>query len=294
MSGSAGEKNWTEAKVMIYPSRPTTTIRLRDVYDPKPQPPKAPIRIRPPSPRPTSMKEQGLKQTSSDNPMKTIQRKRAKSLSLASEKKREPRRAQVRFVDALGLDLEEVKVFRGQEDPLIPPLVMFRLLMSSELTFGKSPELNLPYLRPCFAEHMGSQPDFQNRLRSQKVSLEQVVCSEQGITGTIHVINLAYEKKVRVHYTFTNWRTQTHTIASWVSGGDPGDSGTPGTDIFRFRLPVPPFILQPGAILEFAICYHVNGCDFWDNNNDNNYKLACHSYKVTVPRECEDTLLHFT
>ncbi|MEQ2241817.1 hypothetical protein ILYODFUR_029217 [Ilyodon furcidens] len=198
--------------VMTDHSRVTTTIRLRDIYDPKPQPPKAPVRIRPPSPRPTSVKEQGLKQTfSSNTATKPIQRKRAQSLSLASEKKREPRRVQVRFVDALGLDLEEVKVFRVQEDPLIPQHVKFRLLMSSELAFGKSPELNLPYFRPCFPEHMGANSIFQNCLRSQGVSLEQMMCSDQGITGTIHVLNLAYEKEVRVHYSFTNWRTHTHT-----------------------------------------------------------------------------------
>uniref|UniRef100_A0A3P9MW34 Protein phosphatase 1, regulatory subunit 3Db n=1 Tax=Poecilia reticulata TaxID=8081 RepID=A0A3P9MW34_POERE len=193
--------------------------------------------------------------------------------------RREPRRVQVRFVDALGLDLEEVKVFRCQENPLIPPHVMFRLLMSSELTFGKSPELNMPYFRPCFPEHPGGLPNFQNRVCSHKVSLERVMCSDQGITGTVHVLNLAYQKEVKVHYSFTNWRTQTHTSGLWVSGGYPGDCGAPGTDVFRFRLPVPPFILQPGAILEFAICYCVNGWDFWDNNDGNNYKLACHSYK---------------
>ncbi|XP_021178409.2 protein phosphatase 1, regulatory subunit 3Db [Fundulus heteroclitus] len=293
MSDSAGEKNRMPARVSICPSRPTATIRLQDIYVPKP--PKAPVRIRPPSPRPASGREHGLKQTASSDPAtKASRRKRAQSLSSASDKKRVPRRVQVRFVDALGLDLEEVRVFRVQQDPLIPQHVMFRLLMSSELAFGKSPELNLPYLRPCFPEHMGAQPNFQDRLRSLRVSLEQVVCSDHGITGTIHVLNLAYEKEVRVHYSFTNWRTHTHTIASWVSGGPPGDRGAPGTDIFRFRLPVPPFILEPGALLEFAICYHVNGCDFWDNNSGNNYKLACHSYKVTVPKECEDSMLHFT
>ncbi|XP_005807881.1 protein phosphatase 1 regulatory subunit 3D-like [Xiphophorus maculatus] len=292
MSGSAGEQNWRQAQVIAGPSRLTSTIRLRDIYNPKPPPPKAQVRIRPPSPRPASLSERGQQQTPSDDP--SVQRKRAQSLSSASGKKREPRRVQVRFVDALGLDLEEVKVFRRQEDPLIPPHVMFRLLMSSELTFGKSPELNMPYFRPCFPEHPGGLPNFQNRLCSQKVSLESVMCSDQGITGTVHVLNLAYQKEVKVHYSFTNWRTQTHTTALWVWGGYPGDCGAPGTDVFRFRLPVPPFILQPGAILEFAICYRVNGWDFWDNNDGNNYKLACHSYKVTVPRECEDSLLHFT
>ena len=40
---------------------------------------------------------------------------------------------QVRFVDSMGLELEEVKFFKAGEKPLIPPYVMYRLLMSSEL-----------------------------------------------------------------------------------------------------------------------------------------------------------------
>lgn len=277
------------------PSTKTTTIRLRDIYDPKPQPPKAPVRIRPPAPRTPSVKQPDLKQSLvSDPPTKTIMRRRAQSLPSFAERKKETRSQQVRFVDSLGLELEEVKVFRVQEHPLIPQHVMFRLLMNSELAFGKSTELSLPYFKPCFPENMKAQPDFLKRLCTQSVCLEQVLCSELGITGTIQVLNLAYEKEVTVHYSFTNWRSYSDTTATWVSRGYRGESDAPETDIFRFRLPVPPFILQPGAILEFAICFHVNGSKCWDNNNGCNYKLSCHSYKVTVPRECEDSMLHFT
>lgn len=272
-----------------------TTIRLRDLYDPKPQPPKAPVRIRPPPPRPPTAKELNLKPSvSSDPPTKAIMRRRAQSLPSTAERKKELRSLQVRFVDSLGLELEEVKVFKVQDHPLIPQHVMFRLLMSSELAFGKSLELSLPYFKPCFPENMSAQPDFLQRLHAQSVCLEQVLCSEQGITGTIQVLNLAFEKEVTVHYSFTNWRTLTEITASWVSSGYQAECDTPETDTFRFRLPVPPFILQPGATLEFAICYHVNGCNYWDNNNSRNYQMSCHSYKVTVPRECEDSMLHFT
>ncbi|XP_070705945.1 protein phosphatase 1, regulatory subunit 3Db [Pempheris klunzingeri] len=272
-----------------------TTIRLRDIYDPKPQPPKAPVRIRPPGPRAPSVKELNLKQSlSSDPPTKPIMRRRAQSLPSSAERKKELRSLQVRFVDSLGLELEEVKVFKAQERPLIPQHVMFRLLMSSELSFGKSLELSLPYFKPCFPEDVAAQPDFLKRLCTQSVCLERVLCSEQGITGTIQVLNLAYEKEVRVLYSFTNWRTHTETTASWASSGYGGQYGAPETDIFRFRLPVPPFILRPGAVLEFAVCYHVKGSNYWDNNSGHNYKLSCHSYKVTVPRECEDSMLHFT
>ncbi|XP_077385162.1 protein phosphatase 1, regulatory subunit 3Db [Festucalex cinctus] len=274
----------------------TTTIRLRCIYDPKPQSPKVPVLIRPPGPRPPSVNQQDSKAgLSGEPPTKTIMRRRAKSLPSPAERKRELRnQQQVRFVDALGLDLEEVKVFQVKERPLVPQHVMFRLLMSSERAFGKSLELSLPHFKPCFPENLGARADFRDRVRAQRVCLEQVTCSELGIAGTIQVLNLDYEKKVRVHYSFTNWRTSTDTSASWVSSGSGGEHDVPGTDVFRFRLPVPPFILLPGALLEFALCYQVKGSSYWDNNNGCNYKLTCHSYKVTVPKECEDSMLHFT
>ncbi|KAF6728566.1 Protein phosphatase 1 regulatory subunit 3D [Oryzias melastigma] len=271
-----------------------TTIRLRDIYDPKPQPPKAPVRIRPPPPQHPSPLE-SKPSFSSDIPTKTSMRRRAQSLPGGSERRTELRRAQVRFIDALGLDLEEIKVFRVQERPLVPEHVIFRLLMNSERAFGKPPELNLPYFKACFPENMAALPEFPQKLVSQKVCLEQLTCSDHGITGTIRVLNLAFEKEVKVLYSFTNWRTHTDTTACWVMRGHQGDSvSSLDTDVFRFHLPVPPFILQPGAVLEFAIRYHVIGHDYWDNNNGGNYKLSCHSFKVTVPKECEDSLLHFT
>ncbi|XP_020786586.1 protein phosphatase 1 regulatory subunit 3D-like [Boleophthalmus pectinirostris] len=271
------------------------TICLRNIYDPKPVA-KAPVKIRPPPPRSATTKPQVAKpEPTVEPPAKPIMRKRAKSLSFLPANSTPPHRnSQVRFVDALGLELEEVKVFKVQEHPHIPHHVMFRLLMSSEMAFRKSLELSLPYFKPCFPEDFRSQPNFMERLYSQCVCLEKVNCSDQGITGTICVLNIAFEKYVSVHYSFTNWRMHTNTTASWVSSGGSWGNNALGIDVFRFRLPVPPFILEPGAILEFAICYTVNGVNYWDNYNGQNYKLSCHSYKVTVPKECEDSMLHFT
>ncbi|XP_062272384.1 protein phosphatase 1, regulatory subunit 3Db [Scomber scombrus] len=296
----SGEKSGTQLQFIkcsnIVPANITTTIRLRDLYDPKPQPSKSPVRIRPPSPRPPTVKKPEMKQNVvSEPPTKPIMSKRTRSRSLSSVAETEEIRSpQVRFVDSLGIELEQVKVFKVKEHPMIPQHVKFRLLMSSEMAFGKKLELSLPYFKPCFPENMGAQPDFLKRLCIQNVCLEQVLCSEVGITGTIEVLNLAYEKEVTVHYSFTNWRISSDTTAYWVSSGNRKEADVPETDIFRFRLPVPPFIMQPGAILEFAICFCVKGSNHWDNNKGKNYKLSCHSYKVTVPRECEDSMLHFT
>ncbi|XP_035244085.1 protein phosphatase 1 regulatory subunit 3D isoform X1 [Anguilla anguilla] len=274
-------------------SRPPVTIRLGEIL--KPEAERKPVKIRPPSPRTPPPREAVFGRSLSVEPTpKPIIRRRAQSLPSTREQRRRSTRMQVRFVDSLGLDLEDVKVFKAGEDPLVPQHVISRLLMNSELASGKHLEISLPYFKPAFPENLGEQPNFLNILCRQQVCLERVLCSELGITGTAQVLNLAFEKEVMVHYSFTNWRSKGDSKASWVSSVVRNRmAGEPDSDIFRFRLPVPPFILQPGALLEFAICFQVEGSEFWDNNNGQNYKLTCHSYKLTVPRECEDSMVHF-
>ncbi|KAJ8259732.1 hypothetical protein GJAV_G00172800 [Gymnothorax javanicus] len=254
-----------------------------------------PVKIRPPSPRTPPPGETVFRRSISLDPTpKPIIRRRAQSLPSTREQRRNSRRAQVRFVDSLGLDLEDVKVFRAGEDPRVPQHVISRLLMDSELASGKHLEISLPYFKPAFPENLGEQPEFLNILRCQQVCLERVQCSDVGITGTAQVLNLAFEKEVTVHYSFTDWRSKADSKACWVSSVHRNQmAGEPDSDVFRFRLPVPPFILQPGAVLEFAICFQTGSTEFWDNNNGQNYKLTCHSYKLTVPRECEDSMVHF-
>lgn len=200
---------------------------------------------------------------------------------------------QVRFADSLGLELEEVKVFKVGEDPRVPYHVLYRLLMNSELFCGKDLEVSLPYFKPSFPEDVAAQPGFAERLRAQAVCLERVLCSDMGIIGTVQVLNLAFEKEVTVRYSFTNWRSVAETKGSWVTTVPSNPPRQPEADVFRFRLPVPPFILQPGATLEFAIRYLAAAVEYWDNNDGLNYKLSCENYKLSVPRECENSMVHF-
>ncbi|XP_041748886.1 protein phosphatase 1 regulatory subunit 3D-like [Coregonus clupeaformis] len=290
---SLGERQSTSGHSSLTPCQTTSkTIRVTDILDSKPEQTKAPVKIRPPSPRPPPPKEPMFSSNlSSDPPTQPIMRRRAQSLPSVHERIRD---RQVRFVDSLGLELEQVKVFSKGEEPRIPPHVFSRLLMSAEMNSGRSLELSLPYFKPCFPENTGSQLGFVQRLVEQVVSLDQVLCSELGIIGTVQVLNLAFNKEVTIYYSFTNWRSSAETRACWVATLHRDQTEGPESDVFRFRLPVPPFILQPGALLEFAVCYRVMGAEYWDNNDRNNYKLSCHSYKLTVPWECEDSMVHFT
>ncbi|KAM6928652.1 protein phosphatase 1, regulatory subunit 3Da [Lycodopsis pacificus] len=278
-------------------SRPCVTINVTEMLQAdKPSAVKKRIPIRPPSPRVSLQKEQefhcGL---SCEPPPKPIIRQRSRSLPSAGEKKKKCRNFGVRFIDSLGLDLENIKLFKSGEDPFVPHHVAYRLLMGAELADGRHLEISLPYLKPVFAQQPGDHHGFLHRLYEQKVCLERVLCFELGVIGITQVLNLDFEKDVIARYSFTDWKSSTETKASWVSTitktGEGGE-GQVSCDTFRFHLPVPPF-LQPGAVLQFAIKYRVCGAEYWDSNDGENYKLVCHNYKLIVPKECEDSMVHF-
>ncbi|XP_040009247.1 protein phosphatase 1, regulatory subunit 3Da isoform X2 [Xiphias gladius] len=236
-------------------ARPCLTINLTEMLQAdKPNAVRKQILIRPPSPRVSLLKDHEFRRSLSCEPTpKPIIRPRSLSLPSTTERKKKCRNAGVRFVDSLGLDLEDVRLFKSGEDPFVPHHVTFRLLMGAELADGRHLEISLPYMKPFFSQQPGDQPGFLHRLREQKVCLERVLCFELGVIGITQVINLDFEKDVTARYPF----------------------------------------LQPGAVLEFAIQYKVCGADYWDNNNGENYKLVCTNYKLTVPKECEDSMVHF-
>lgn len=277
-------------------SRPCMRINLTEMLQAdKPTAERKPIPIRPPSPRVVARRPQQLHHSLSCEPTpKPIIRQRSHSLPSTSEKKKHCRNVGVRFVDSRGLDLEDIRLFKSGEDPFVPHHVTFRLLMAAELTDGRHLEISLPYMEPLFSQP-GDQPGFLHRLYEQKVCLEKVMCSELGVTGITQVLNLNFEKDVTARYSFTEWKSCAETKASWVSSFTntcEGGGSRLCCDTFHFHLPVPPF-LQPGAVLQFAIKYTVCGVEYWDNNHGENYKLVCHNYKLTVPKECQDSMVHF-
>lgn len=244
-----------------------------------------------PSPKTTPWATAG-RSLSCEPIIKSIIQRRTHSFPSPSEKRVFRCRPRVRFVDSLGLELETVKVFKSGEDPFVPEHVLFRLLVSAELAKkSKGMEISLSYLKPMFSVQPGDCTYYTERLHCQQVCLERVLCYEPGIIGIVQVVNLAFEKEVSVRYSFTSWKSFSETKAYWVASTS--ISNGPCCDTFQFNLPAPPYILHPGAVLEFAVCYKVMGMQFWDNNGGHNYKLTCNSYNLPVPKECEDSVIHF-
>ncbi|XP_059934027.1 protein phosphatase 1 regulatory subunit 3D [Mesoplodon densirostris] len=200
------------------------------------------------------------------------------------------RQNRVRFADALGLELAQVKVFNAGDDPSVPLHVLSRLSINSDLCCSSQDlEFTLQCLVPDFPPPVEA-PDFGERLGRQLVCLERVTCSDLGISGTARVRNLAFEKQVAVRYTFSDWRSAHEVVARWR-----GPADTEGAeDVFAFGFPVPPFLLALGSRVHFALRYRVAGAEYWDNNDGRDYSLTCRNHALHMPRgECEESWIHF-
>ncbi|KAM4692122.1 protein phosphatase 1 regulatory subunit 3D [Rhinophrynus dorsalis] len=222
-----------------------------------------------------------------------ITRRRAKSLPSSPEKitvtKCQPRCHKVRFADSLGLELAEVKVFNAADYPSIPLHVLSRLSINSDLCCSQDLEFSIQYLEPDFQLPPADSGEFLNRLQEHGVCLEKVSSSEeQGISGTIRVLNIAFEKKVLVRYSFTDWKTHCEVGAAWQSS----DIGT-NSDRFAFVLPLPPFLQQICPVIQFAVSYQVAGREYWDNNLGKNYTFTYRSHSLKMPKDSEQSWIHF-
>ncbi|XP_038226162.1 protein phosphatase 1 regulatory subunit 3D [Dermochelys coriacea] len=241
---------------------------------------------------------------SCDPHLQPIIRRRARSLPTSPERLKNTavpcrvpgcsrsRINRVRFADALGLELAEVKVFQVGEDPSIPLHVLSRLSINSDLCCSQMDmEITMQCLVPDFQQPMDCV-DFSTRLHQQLVCLECVTSSDLGLSGTIKVLNVAFEKQVFVRYTFNQWKSMHEVCAHWHSS-NPEEDGKGQADVFTFFLPMPPFLLQLCSVVQFAVRYCVNGQEYWDNNQGKNYSFTCRHHLLKMPRECDESWIHF-
>ncbi|XP_065570777.1 glycogen-binding subunit 76A-like [Artemia franciscana] len=190
----------------------------------------------------------------------------------------------VRFADAMGLDLADVRHFLDGI-PNIPKSAFqdldIKLDASEEdlnvenVKVGDEPQkLNANFATP------GALPDFIDKVKNRNVCLETAVIEKSFlIKGIIRVLNKGYYKSVVVRYTTNEWKTFRDNVAEYVPNSCDGL-----TDKFEFSIPVPQ--MKAGDRILFAICYRVSGQEFWDNNCNFNYSFTCVSsylYPVCPP-----------
>ncbi|XP_043228047.1 glycogen-binding subunit 76A-like [Amphibalanus amphitrite] len=216
-------------------------------------------------------------------------KKRSSSLKSSKTPPLTPgRKKYVRFADALGLELQQIRTFRD-EAPAVPRSALPGA--DSELLAG-SPDSPLFGLGPRFggAEPVGQrqlvpmflQPSsglgFEERLRRDKVCLIGVTTHQEdwSVRGVVRVLNMDYYKSVCVRYTLDEWRTWSDATASYVQGSCDGFA-----DRFHFTLYCS--TLAAGQRLHFAIVFRCLGQEFWDNNHGNDYTVLCALQRPAPP-----------
>ncbi|GCB80035.1 protein phosphatase 1 regulatory subunit 3D-like [Scyliorhinus torazame] len=215
-----------------------------------------------------------------DLPPRPTVRKRAKSCpGSPGERSNSTSSNRVRFADSIGLELTEVRNYDSAEEPTVPEYVLANL--SNQEPIGQ-----LIWVQCLKREFINPKEDvnFEERVNRQKVCLEAVTDSELIISGTILVINLAYHKEVTVRYTCSDWNLFADVPALFESSIE-GKS-----DRFTFTLNLPIHALKPGSCVQFAIKYTVNGIDFWDNNDNNNYRMTFQPFQIMVPINNDNSL----
>ncbi|XP_055306003.1 protein phosphatase 1 regulatory subunit 3B [Sitodiplosis mosellana] len=170
------------------------------------------------------------------------------------------------FADDKGKSLTEIRVM--SEPSNVPPLWSIEFL--SHVTQGFiTPDITDEW-SIAFKQPASDYLNFRQKLDTKNVSLENVIIkeSESRLVGTVKVKNLSFTKEVIVRSTWNNWKTQQDTICTFtpICGG--GGSYVL-YDTFSFKLTLPP----SSVVLEFCVCYRVDGVEHWDNNEGKNYKL---------------------
>lgn len=175
--------------------------------------------------------------------------------NISGGKEKSLKSKQVSFADLKGKVLTQVKEIPKlsqfeqsiEEDfkPTIPPVsTLQRVVTKNEWYYAKQ--------------------DCMERLRSNKVSLQEVFLERDAIKGKIRVVNISYEKSVMVRWSKDSWKNSANIPAKYSE--ERGNTNH-ASDCFVFYLPC-----NSGCI-EFAIQYTVDGRVYWDNNDGKNYQL---------------------
>ncbi|XP_053324156.1 protein phosphatase 1 regulatory subunit 3E [Spea bombifrons] len=226
------------------------------------------------------------------------------------ERRRSPEtRKRVRFADSLGLELESVRHFRREDMPCVPLSVTHRLQTEAmRQVVGSCISREQPswcearhVLSPSWLSEPGTlgkqvweRGAWDEQTWDQRVCLQSMRCESCFLWGTVRVLDLAYEKRVTVRYTMDGWQSHHDTHALYAARLCHGGAGHPGTDLFTFRLPLPPRDQHQAPSLLFAIRYQVGEEEFWDNNGGKNYSLSlCKAEPPPLVQEAGNGWIHF-
>ncbi|XP_026209485.1 protein phosphatase 1 regulatory subunit 3B isoform X1 [Anabas testudineus] len=206
-----------------------------------------------------------------------------------SSRKTTKAKKQVTFADHKGLSLTNVKIFSQFSDPIEIPLNIQENLSSTLSLTAEKDQLVLDFTQPS-SDYL----HFRQSLESNYVCLEHCMLKEKALAGTIKVKNVSFEKSVKLRVTFDTWKSHTDVDCKYMKDTYPSSY----SDTFSFQVSLPEE-LQPHECIEFAVCYEVGGCEYWDSNRGSNYRIVWSSMKSSRQDACShrtdsfDFMIHF-
>ncbi|XP_059214543.1 protein phosphatase 1 regulatory subunit 3B-like [Centropristis striata] len=183
---------------------------------------------------------------------------------------------QVTFADHRGLSLTRVKIFSQFDDPIDIPLNIQEMLSSALSLTAEVDKLVLDFAQPS-SDYL----HFRQRLERNYVCLEHCVLKEKALAGTVKVKNVSFQKSVRLRVTFDSWKSHTDVDCEYMKDSYP----TAYSDTFSFDVGLPEQ-LRPYERVEFAVCYEVDGHEYWDSNEGANYRIVWASMKKSRQDAC--------
>lgn len=191
---------------------------------------------------------------------------------------RDARKAKKRvtFADHKGLSLTRVKVFSPFSDVIHIPLNVREALSSAVPLRTEEDKLVLDFAQPS-SDYLR----FRQSLERNWVCLEHCLLKDRALAGTVKVKNVSFQKSVRLRVTFDAWKSQRDVDCVYVRDAYPSCH----SDTFSFEVPLPeqqPAPAPHGGV-EFAVCYEVDGRQYWDSNQGHNYRVVWSSMRRSRP-----------
>lgn len=116
--------------------------------------------------------------------------------------------------------------------------------------------------KECLSPQMIYYVNFNKGDFNEIITLNRVENWFDGIDISVSVKNIVFEKKVFARATKDNWKTYEDYVGKHIF--------TRIVDYFNINIPV----VEPDSTVEFAICYQVDGKEYWLNNNNKNFIVS--------------------
>ncbi|KUJ15716.1 uncharacterized protein LY89DRAFT_93794 [Mollisia scopiformis] len=109
----------------------------------------------------------------------------------------------------------------------------------------------------------------------------------KNLVGSVVVANLGYDKHVVARFTLDYWKTTSEVVAEYNT--DVRLSKYNEHDRFKFKIKVADQYNLEAKTMFFCVKYNVNGQEYWDNNNGNNFQVDFRKKRKPQSKEPQDS-----